>query len=180
MKPMEMRGTARKPAQNRRSVEGPVEDRAVVEIERVQDRPLQQPHLPSPQSADHDCLRLEAQMAACGQRGPEREQFWRRTIEACARSGDTIRGFCAERGLSEPSFYAWRRDLRRRDSQRREGGIETKLAPASARLVPIIVRPPADISAIEIERGGTIVRVPRDVDAAARAGILKAVGRQPC
>lgn len=119
-------------------------------------------------------------MAARGQRDPKREQFWRRTIEACARSGDTIRGFCAARGLSEPSFYAWRRELRRRDGQGRERGIEANLAPASARFVPITVKPPAGISAIEIERGDTIVRVPRDVDAAALAGILEAIGRLPC
>lgn len=120
-------------------------------------------------------------MAAPGQRDSEREQFWRRTIEACARSGDTIRRFCADRGLNEPSFYAWRRELRRRDAER---NVPTRVPNtgrrAAARFVPLTVKPPAPSSSIEIVRGGTTIRFPRDVDAGLLAGVLEAIGRFPC
>ena len=32
------------------------------------------------------------------------------------RSGLTARAFCEEQGLSEPSFYGWRRTLKERDA----------------------------------------------------------------
>src|SRR5262245_40525508 len=40
-----------------------------------------------------------------------REQFWRDTITAWKASGQSVRAFCAARGLSEPTFYARRREL---------------------------------------------------------------------
>jgi transposase-like protein len=49
------------------------------------------------------------------QRDPRKERFWRRTLEQWRRSGLTIRDFCRCHGLSEPTFYAWRRTLDGRD-----------------------------------------------------------------
>jgi len=40
-----------------------------------------------------------------------KRRAWQREIERCQRSGESIRAFCARRGLSEPSFYWWRRRL---------------------------------------------------------------------
>src|SRR5437870_2050754 len=50
-------------------------------------------------------------------RDPTKEKFWRRVLRQWRRSGVTGRDFCAQHGLSEPSFYAWRRELARRDQQ---------------------------------------------------------------
>jgi transposase-like protein len=44
-----------------------------------------------------------------------KELFWRRLFELWRRSGCTIRAFCAEHGVSEPSFFAWRRTIAERD-----------------------------------------------------------------
>ena len=49
-------------------------------------------------------------------RSAEREAFWRSEVARQAASGVSVRRFCKERGLSEPSFYAWRRTLQERDS----------------------------------------------------------------
>jgi hypothetical protein len=51
-------------------------------------------------------------------RDPAKERFWRRMLGMWRRSGLTGRGFCAEHELSEPSFYAWRRELAVRDRER--------------------------------------------------------------
>ena len=48
-------------------------------------------------------------------RDAAKEQFWRRMIAEFDPQRTTMRQWCAARGLSEPSFYAWRRELARRD-----------------------------------------------------------------
>ncbi len=52
-------------------------------------------------------------------KGPSRDQskehFWRKTLREHAASGRDVRAFCQERGLSEPSFYGWRRTLAQRE-----------------------------------------------------------------
>ena len=47
--------------------------------------------------------------AACkvGRRGED----WRELIEAQERSGVSVKQFCGERGLTEQSFYSWRKRL---------------------------------------------------------------------
>lgn len=47
-----------------------------------------------------------------------KERLWRRLVRLWRRSGRTVREFCAEHQVSEPSFYAWRRTLAERDRQR--------------------------------------------------------------
>jgi hypothetical protein len=43
---------------------------------------------------------------------------WRERIAEQERSGVSVRLFCRERGLTEYSFYAWRRRLRQQDPVR--------------------------------------------------------------
>jgi Transposase len=59
-------------------------------------------------------------MARGGKRRDRRkEQFWRRLLRLQRSSGLTIRDFCAEHDVSEPSFFAWRRTIAERNRQRR-------------------------------------------------------------
>jgi hypothetical protein len=51
------------------------------------------------------------------QRDPAKEQYWRRLLRQWQRSGLTPREFCDEQRITEPSFYAWRREIARRDQQ---------------------------------------------------------------
>ena len=46
-----------------------------------------------------------------------KEQWWRAVMDRQRASGLSIRGFCRGEKLSEPSFYAWRRELLRRDRE---------------------------------------------------------------
>jgi hypothetical protein len=67
-------------------------------------------------------------MSTTNQRRSSREQFWRRMMRQWRSSGLSVRDFCADRQLSEPSFYAWRRTIARRDAE-------------AVRFVPVAVVP---------------------------------------
>ncbi len=56
-------------------------------------------------------------MSPNNQRSRRKEQFWRRMLRQWRRSGLSIRDFCAEQRISEPSFYSWRRTIVRRDAE---------------------------------------------------------------
>ena len=49
-------------------------------------------------------------------RDPRKEEHWRRLIQLWKNSGLTVRAFCARHHLTQPSFYAWRRELQQRDA----------------------------------------------------------------
>jgi len=48
-------------------------------------------------------------------RDPRKEQHWRRLIQLWKNSGLSVRAFCARHHITQPSFYAWRRELQQRD-----------------------------------------------------------------
>src|SRR5271156_7075043 len=58
---------------------------------------------------------------ARGQRDRTKEQLGRRHVAAWRRSGQSVRAYCASAGVSEPSFYAWRRVLVEREALDRAG-----------------------------------------------------------
>jgi transposase-like protein len=45
------------------------------------------------------------------ERQTERRKFWTELIARHKRSGKTVEAFCREKGVNEPSFYAWRKRL---------------------------------------------------------------------
>jgi len=49
--------------------------------------------------------------------GTERELRWREMVNRQAESGLSIREFCANEEVSEPSFYAWRKKFRERQNE---------------------------------------------------------------
>ena len=50
-------------------------------------------------------------------RSAEKEAFWRLVLEEYQRTDLTARAYCRQEGLSEPSFYAWRKKIHKRDSK---------------------------------------------------------------
>ena len=48
---------------------------------------------------------------ARAQRDETKERFWRRQVRLWQRSGQSVRAFCQDQGLSEASFYGWRHTL---------------------------------------------------------------------
>jgi transposase len=47
-----------------------------------------------------------------------REPHWRRVLARWRRSGVSVRAFCRAEGISEPSFYVWRRKLDQADHKK--------------------------------------------------------------
>ena len=53
-----------------------------------------------------------------GRKGAAKEQDWRERIAAQERSGMSVKRFCEEQGLTEQSFYVWRKRLRKQQPMR--------------------------------------------------------------
>lgn len=81
-------------------------------------------------------------------RDPAKERYWRRVLRQWRRSGLTARDFCIEQSVSEPNFYAWRREIERRDRQRRVTVATTTVIPPVERVSPAFVK-------LSIDNNGT-------------------------
>jgi transposase-like protein len=46
-----------------------------------------------------------------GKRDGSRREFWRELINQQARTGQQVRAFCSEHGVTEQSFYGWKKRL---------------------------------------------------------------------
>ena len=99
---------------------------------------------------------------------PQREQFWRNTVAQWRQSGQSVRSFCFERRLSEASFYAWRRELAKRD----------RANVAAVKFVPVQFRTDAVIEVALPD--GLIVRAPVTAEATTIAALVAALRSTPC
>ncbi len=45
----------------------------------------------------------------------DRDEYWRGVLAEHKASGQSIRGFCATKGINESLFYLWRRTINERD-----------------------------------------------------------------
>ena len=99
---------------------------------------------------------------------PPKEQHWRRLIQLWKNSGLTVRVFCARHHVTQPSFYAWRRELQLRDADT---------------FVPVRVvsdGQPAPSTPIEIVlAGGRSVRVTSGFDPATLRQLLAVLQEAP-
>jgi hypothetical protein len=91
-------------------------------------------------------------------KGPARdlkkEARWRKWIAEAQRSGETIREFCARRRLDEGLFYAWRRELRVRDTKgKRAAGFVELLRPSGTPGGGGVILRVGEHLRIEVERG---------------------------
>jgi hypothetical protein len=102
-------------------------------------------------------------------RNQVREQFWRDTIAVWRQSGQSVRAFCAARGISEATFFARRREL----LDRKPPGPSPSRAPAPGFLpVQVIPDPTAEV----LLPGGLVVRVPVSTDPALVARLVATLG----
>jgi hypothetical protein len=130
-------------------------------------------------------------MAGRGKRDCGKERFWRRTLRQWRRSGLSVRAFCAEHGLAEPSFYAWRRIVAQRDQEsarvraKPERGSLCRAVPASDDAPVFVPLRVIDVSAqvaleVVLERG-RVVRILRGFDAATLRQLLAILEEErPC
>ena len=67
-------------------------------------------------------------------RSVEKKSFWRLVLDEHGKSGLTASAFCDREGVSKPSFYSWRREIKRRD-----GNDSPRPIVDSGKLVPVDV-----------------------------------------
>ena len=123
-------------------------------------------------------------MARGRERDRGKERYWRRLLRQWQRSGQGVRTFCLVHGLSDASFYAWRRTIQERDRQaqprsrhgpRRAGPVEGDGLPS---FVPVTIA--ASASPLEVVlRDGPVVRVPAGFDAATLRQLLAVLAEAP-
>jgi hypothetical protein len=109
-------------------------------------------------------------MSKINETGGDQEQFWQMAIETWRGSGLSVRQFCTKEGLSEPSFYSWRKKLAGDDSERDN---QDKAEPS----VFIEVAMPQNASAV-IElllTSGNTLRISAGVDSATLSTVLSVV-----
>ena len=88
-----------------------------------------------------------------GKRAEQRE-IWRQRIAQQEKSGDSIRRFCQQRGLSEPVFYYWRQRVRT-ESPMTFALVETNRAADGAEIEVVLatgdrLRVPAQLAALRM------------------------------
>ena len=122
---------------------------------------------------------------AQGQRDLGLERQCRDRMSQWRASGLSAREFCQRRGLTEPTFYYWSRELRTRDSAASTAAMSSSSGKKSRpAFVPLTVLPTATL-AVEV-RGpsGHVVLLP-SCDVASLASVFAALepqagGTQPC
>lgn len=109
---------------------------------------------------------------------------WRERLERWRRSGQTVRGFCEREGLSEPSFYVWRKRLARTPNSSRGESVPVFLPIEvidSAKAGVSSTKRGADdcgVAEVGVEvvlPGGVMVRIGTSVDEARLRSVLRAV-----
>jgi hypothetical protein len=119
-------------------------------------------------------------------RSEEKEQFWRQMVDGHAGSGLSVWRYCSDRGVSEQSFFAWRKELARRDAaarQKRARSAATNQSPAPIRFAQL------QIAAGELVGGacleivlptGIRIRVPRGACQDTLSDVLGVLEGRPC
>ena len=111
-------------------------------------------------------------------RSAAKEAAWRERLQTQAGSGLSVRAFCRREGLSEPSFYSWRRELDKRDRQRADQSA-AGAAHSAAGLVAVDVIGVLGEAMLEIiVDGGVVIRLREEASAETLQRVLTAACRQ--
>jgi hypothetical protein len=101
------------------------------------------------------------------------ERTWRDRVTRWKAGGLSVRDFCRTEGLSEPSFYSWRRTIAERDA--------ATAAPDAPAFVPLHVRPGTAPVVLELVlRSGHVLRIPPGSDPGHLRAVLAALEAAPC
>lgn len=118
-----------------------------------------------------------------GQRDPALERQWRDRVARWQASGLSVRVFCRRQGLTEPTFYYWKRELRARDEVTASSPRPAAQRPAASRppaksprpaFVPLTVLPSATL-AVEVRCPSGHVVLVSACDAASLASLFAAL-----
>ncbi len=122
-----------------------------------------------------------------GQVDSEKRAYWRDVVRRQQESGLTVRGFCRDNNLSEPSFYGWRRTLSREgrqtsqpaiDQRKKRGVARTSLAEAPA-FIPLRLNVAGQNVVEVVHPRGHVIRIPACVERASLRQILSLLDEPP-
>ena len=112
-----------------------------------------------------------------------KEAVWRRRVRRHAESGQSVRAWCCKHGVTETAFYWWRRELARRDAERKPS-VQRDAEKPSPSFVSVHVAedgPAHRDSQIEIMlTDGRCVRVTGSLDRQMLAGVLDVLEHRTC
>ena len=110
----------------------------------------------------------------------EREQCWRRHLDQQRASRLSVRDYCQRHGLSEHSFYGWRRTIAERDRRGKAIPPQPLAAPAFLPVAVVDGPPRLHDSPIEIRfADGRRVRVRTGCDRTLLADVLAILHEAP-
>ena len=100
----------------------------------------------------------------------DQQQFWAMVLETFKSSGHSVRRFCQQEGLSEASFYSWRKRLRVHETP------EPQKVPPQPESFIQVSTPSGKSSVLELVlASGHTLRIPSDIDREFLSGVLSAV-----
>lgn len=100
-----------------------------------------------------------------------KQWYWKDLVSRQARSGQSVREFCSQEGVSEPSFYAWRRKLAAGSGDQGPGRDAGVGSPGGGEFIPLTLR--EDPGSLELLHPlGYRIRVTGQVDVAMLAQVL--------
>ena len=102
---------------------------------------------------------------------------WVDRLRRFAQSGLRPAQFCAQEGVSVPSFYAWKRRLAAEAVG--TGPAAAAAAPREPRWLPVRLPDPATPLELVLP-SGTVVRIAAGADEATLRGLLRLLGVSPC
>ena len=91
-----------------------------------------------------------------------RQIQWAAVIQECKASGLTNKEYCIRHGLSEKSFYYWRKKLR------------TQIVASAPELVPLEMSSPVE-EELHIRYRGAELKLPAGIDMDAVAALLRSI-----
>jgi hypothetical protein len=109
---------------------------------------------------------------------PALREQWRQRLLRFERAALSVPAFCAREGVSAPSFYSWRRRLRRLHPAAEAGPDRT--TPTAARLLPVHLLPAATAPVELVLPSGALLRLSPGCDLAFVRSLIDSLGGAPC
>ncbi len=102
----------------------------------------------------------------------DQQQFWEMVFETFRSSGLSVRRFCKREGLSEPSFYSWRKRLSKDNTpSNEEQGID------SSSFIKVSIPDQQSCNLELVLTSGNILKIPNDFNTKMLNDILLALSK---
>jgi len=111
-------------------------------------------------------------MSNAGKSDSDQRQFWQMVLDTFRTSGLSVRRFCKQEGLSEASFYAWRKKL---STSQKSSPCNEQTLPEPGAFIQVPVAQ-SESSCLELVlASGHVLRIPSDIQRAFLSDVLSAV-----